>query len=452
MLFTVDFIKECFSDCDGMYDPSKEIEHVFTDSREEKVNSLFIPLVGDKFDGHTFLSAAISSGAVATLWQKDKPKPENIPNDFLFFYVEDTLKALQQLAKAYRTLVNPTVIGITGSNGKTTTKDLCHTVLQQSYRTHATVGNFNNHIGLPLTILQMPRNTEMLILEMGMNHFREIEQLTKIACPDYAIITNIGESHIEYLGSRKGIAQAKLEITLGLKQEGLLIIDGDEPLLIEQIQDVQVITCGFSDTNDIKLRDVVIDIEKTIFKIGSNSRFSIPLAGSHHAKNASYVIALARKLNMDDQTVQEGLLKLSHSAMRFEQIHGKNDALLINDAYNASITSTKAAIEVVKALDGFKEKVLVLGDVLELGSYAKEMHCSIAESIDNNITHVYTYGHNAEEITNILKKEEQHISVAHFSTKLQLENKLQKHLNSNTVILFKASRMMQFEQLVDACK
>src|SRR5699024_5954003 len=162
---------------------------------------------------------------------------------------------------------------------------------------------------------------------------------------------------------------------------------------------------GFSDTNDIKLRDVVIDIEKTIFKIGSNSRFSIPLAGSHHAKNASYVIALARKLNMDDQTVQEGLLKLSHSAMRFEQIHGKNDA------YNASITCTKAAIEVVKALDSFKEKVLVLGDVLELGSYAKEMHCSIAESIDNNITHVYTYGHNAEEITNILKKEEQHISV-----------------------------------------
>src|SRR5699024_2685937 len=170
------------------------------------------------------------------------------------------------------------------------------------------------------------------------------------------------------------------------------------------------------------------------------------------AKNASYVIALARRLNMDDQTVQEGLLKLSHSAMRFEQIHGKNDALLINDAYNASITSTQAAIEGVKALDGFKEEWHVLGDVIELGSYAKEMHCSIAESIDNNITHVYTYGHNAEEITNILKKEEQHISVAHFSTKLQLENKLQKHLNSNTVILFKASRMMQFEQLVDACK
>src|SRR5699024_10777624 len=180
MLFTVDFIKECFSDCDGMYDPSKEIEHVFTDSREEKVNSLFIPLVGDKFDGHTFLSAAISSGAVATLWQKDKAKPENIPNDFLFFYVEYTLKALTQLAEAYRTLVNPTIIEITGSNSKTTIKYLCHTVLQQSDRSHVTVGNFNIHIGIALTILQMPRNTEMLILEMVMNHFREIEQLTKI--------------------------------------------------------------------------------------------------------------------------------------------------------------------------------------------------------------------------------------------------------------------------------
>src|SRR5699024_2755083 len=334
---------------------------------------------------------------------------------------EDTLKALQQLAKAYRTLVNPTVIGITGSNGKTTTKDLCHTVLRQSYRTHATVGNFNNHIGLPLTILQMPRNTDMLILEMGMNHFREIEQLTKIARPDYAVITNIGESHIEYLGSRKGIAQAKLEITLGLKQEGILIIDGDEPLLREQIQGVQVITCGYLDSNDITLKDVIIDIDKTIFKVDPNASVSIPLAGGHHAKNASYVIALARKLNIDNQTIQEGLSKLSHSAMRFEQIHGKNDVLLINDAYNASITSIKAAIEVIKALDGFKEKVLVLGDVLELGAYAKEMHCSIADSIDDNITHVYTYGHNAEEITNILKKKEQHIFVAHFSKKSQLE-------------------------------
>src|SRR5699024_7994186 len=120
MLFTVDFIKECFSDCDGMYDPSKEIEHVFTDSREEKANSLFIPLVGDKFDGHTFLSAAISTGAVATLWQKDKPKPENIPNAFLFCYVEGTLKALQQLAKAYRTLGNTTVSGLTASNSNRT--------------------------------------------------------------------------------------------------------------------------------------------------------------------------------------------------------------------------------------------------------------------------------------------------------------------------------------------
>src|SRR5699024_10944284 len=167
-----------------------------------------------------------------------------------------------------------------------------------------------------LTILQMPRNTEMLILEMGMNHFREIEQLTKIACPDYAIITNIGESHIEYLGSRKGIAQAKLEITLGLKQEGLLIIDGDEHLLIEQIQDVQVITCGVSDNIVIILIDVVIDIVKSILLIGFDSMFSIPRAGSHHAKNASFVIAIARMLNMDVQTVQEGLLIVSHSAMR----------------------------------------------------------------------------------------------------------------------------------------
>src|SRR5699024_9129201 len=137
-------------------------------------------------------------GAIASLWQKDKPIPKDMPDNFLFFYVNDTLKAMQFLAKAYREKVNPTVIGITGSNGKTTTKDLMHAVLKKAYTTHATGGNFNKEIGLPLTILQMAPDTEMLILEMGMNHFHEIERLTLLAQPDFAIITNIGESHIEY--------------------------------------------------------------------------------------------------------------------------------------------------------------------------------------------------------------------------------------------------------------
>lgn len=452
MLFTIEFLKGLFPDHTRSFNQIEKIEHVMTDSREDRANSLFVPLVGDKFDGHIFLSAAVKNGAVAALWQKDQPKPEEIPDDFLLFYVEDTLQALQDLAKAYREFVNPTVIGITGSNGKTTTKDLLYAVLMQNYRTHATVGNFNNHIGLPLTILQMTHDTEMLILEMGMNHFHEIEQLTMIAQPDFAIITNIGESHIEYLGSRAGIAQAKLEIVQGLKQNGTLVLDGDEALLMERSLDVSVATCGFSKNVDVRLSDIVIETDKTMFTVDASTRFSVPLPGKHHAKNASYIIALARQFNMDDTTIQQGLSKLAHSAMRFEQMRGKNDVLLINDAYNASITSMIAAVEVVKALKDYKEKVIVLGDVLELGAQSKEMHRTIVESIDENIDYVYTYGRDAEEITNTLNKENRLTTAVHYSHKTQLENILQKHLDNETVILFKASRMMAFEQLVEACK
>ena len=452
MLFTMNFVAELFPTHRGEMDGAKEICHIKTDSREQQAGSLFVPLVGERFDGHEFVVSAAENGAVAALWQQDKPVPEEVPAGFPLFYVNDTLKALQHLAKAYRDFINPTVIGITGSNGKTTTKDLLHAVLQRKFKTHATIGNFNNEIGMPLTILQMQPDTEVLILEMGMNHFHEIERLTKLACPDYAIITNIGESHIEYLGSREGISQAKLEIIEGLKQDGILFIDGDEPLLTEKQLDVNLITCGFHAGAVMEITDVVIDAERTAFTVNQKHSFAVPLLGRHHAKNASYCIAVAQELGMDNQAIQAGLENLTHSAMRFEQVYGKNGVLLINDAYNASVTSMKAAIDVVKELESFTERIVVLGDILELGQQAKEMHQSIAESIDERIDYVYTYGPSAQEITDAVKKEKQSIPAVHFTDRELLGETLQKHLDNGTVILFKASRMMQFEQFVEACK
>src|SRR5699024_996331 len=396
-------------------DSGLSITEVVTDSRLQTNNGLFIPIRGENFDGHRFIHDAIHNGAVATLWDKSIDIPEAYKQSIIYFYVDDTIEALQELAKYYREKINPRVIGITGSNGKTSTKDLLHAVLQTRYKTHATAGNFNNHIGLPLTVLQMPADTEILILEMGMSDFKEIERLSKIAMPDEAIITNIGESHIEHLGSREGIAKAKLEIKAGLSNEGSLIIDGDEPLLKEEHEDANVITCGFSETNDYLVTDVHIGIDETRFKV-NNVAYQIPLLGKHHAQNSSFIISLAEKLAVKQSDIQKGMQQLQYSKMRFEQIKGKNSVTLINDAYNASPTSMKAAIEVVKQLSGFKEKVIVLGDVLELGDYTETLHRQIADAIDEGIQYVYLYGESARFIHEALNDKQVDIHHEHVET------------------------------------
>ena len=206
------------------------IENVQFDTRKSTKGSLFVPLKGAN-DGHDFIHSAIENGATASFWSAPL---DQAPAHFPVIQVEDSLLALQQLAKYYLEKIGPKVVGITGSNGKTTTKDMTEAVLSAKYNVHKTQGNFNNHIGLPITILEMPSDTEVVILEMGMNHAGEIELLSKLAQPDIAVITMIGESHIEYLGSRAGIADAKMEITAGLKETGCLIFPGEEPLLVEK--------------------------------------------------------------------------------------------------------------------------------------------------------------------------------------------------------------------------
>lgn len=208
------------------------IEGVTTDSRNVRKGNLFVPIIGEKFNGHDFVEKAFENGAHASLWSRSVPNP---PQDKPLIIVDDTLAALQQIASHYLLEVNPKVVGITGSNGKTTTKDMIASVVGTRYRVHKTKGNFNNHIGLPLTILDMPEDTEVAVLEMGMNAKGEIELLSSIARPDIAVITNIGDAHLQDLGSREGIAEAKLEIIKGLKENGTLIYHGDEPLLKKRL-------------------------------------------------------------------------------------------------------------------------------------------------------------------------------------------------------------------------
>src|SRR5574342_95778 len=227
------------------------ITGVTIDSRKIGAGNLFVPFKGERVDGHKYVVESIEKGAAAALWQKDVPNPpENLP----ILIVEDCLIALQELARNYRNQLPVKVVGITGSNGKTTTKDMTTSLLSTQYKVQKTEGNYNNHIGLPLTVLGLHEDTEVAVLEMGMSGRGEIEFLTKLARPDAVVITNIGESHLLDLGSREGIAEAKLEILKGLKDGGLAVLHGDEPLLMERIQEhkgnVLVKTFGRNDTND----------------------------------------------------------------------------------------------------------------------------------------------------------------------------------------------------------
>ncbi|QKY68958.1 UDP-N-acetylmuramoyl-tripeptide--D-alanyl-D-alanine ligase [Lentibacillus sp. CBA3610] len=448
MLFTIGWLATVFTDFKGSAHDSAEIAEVTTDSRVKADQSLFIPLTGENFDGHDYMKEAFNQGAIAALWDKKKKLPDFLPGDFPVFFVEDTLRALQELAQAYREKTNPVVIGVTGSNGKTTTKDLIASVVDSSFKTHKTQGNLNNQIGVPLTILSMPPDTTALVVEMGMNHFGEIETLSHIAKPDYAVITNIGESHIEYLGSREGIAKAKLEITKGLSEDGHLIIDGDETLLRQIHQRHHVITCGFDVSNDVFIKKVKLFQEYTQFELSDDDAYTISLLGSHHALNAAFAVTIGKLLGIARENVKQALTELNLSAMRFEMLNGKNGSSIINDAYNASPTSMKASVNVVKQLEGFMQKVLVLGDMFELGEKSKTLHQTVADNIDDSVDAVFTLGDDADEITSIVKKRYPSIDCRPFNSREKLSQALEEYVSNDTLILFKASRGMHFESFV----
>ena len=436
--------------CRGNIDALPERLGVFTDSRRPIKSGLFIPIVGERFDGHDFLLETIKNGASAALWQADRPIPEAVPADFPLFLVDDTLKALQALATLRRRKINPVVVAVTGSNGKTTTKDIIARVVGTAYRTHRTRGNLNNHIGVPLTLLAMPDDCEVCVVEMGMNHFGEIAALSKIAEPDVAVITNIGESHIEFLGSRAGIARAKMEITEGMTKEGALIIDGDEPLLTPaRGYSGTLVRCGFGPDNDYRIENLELSVSGAAFRV-NGAAYEISLIGRHNVKNAVYAIAVAERLKINQKRITEALSDLRITGMRLERLPGPNGSLLINDAYNASPTSMKAALETLADLPGYPHKVAVLGDMYELGKDERELHAKVAEALTDDITTLVTIGPKAAWIAERAETLRPGLVVKRFATKEEALPHLVALATDRTAMLFKASRLAGLETLVQA--
>lgn len=429
-----------------------EFQSVTTDSRKRVEQALFIPLVGERFNGHHYLTAAIEAGAVASLWQEEEPVPEHLPDTFQLYFVTDTLKTLQQLAQAYREQVDPFIIAITGSNGKTTTKDMVYTVLGGKEKVHKTEGNLNNHIGMPLTLLAMPNDCRFAVIEMGMNHFGEIETLTKIAQPNAAIVTNIGEAHIEFLGSRAGIAQAKMEITAGLIKEQWVLVDGDEPLLDSySISEKKAI--GFQLQASERITNLQPTEEGYTFHFLGYEHWSLPMLGKHNVKNVAYAIWIAQQLGIENDLINKRLSSLQVSGMRLEKVSGPKGSLFVNDAYNANPTSMIAAIETMKEMPNDREKVLVLGDIYELGLNEKELHESIADAVDSSFQAVICVGEKARWIHDAIEQKDlQSLDLYHVKDVKEVTNYLNKYLKQDTVVLLKASRRLELEQVLSAVK
>lgn len=436
-----------------IHDSMKEVvvAGVTTDTRKITKANLFVPLQGEKSNGHDHVQQAFEQGASASFWEHNQPNP---PEGAALVFVDDSLKALQQLAKAYLNELDTKVIGITGSNGKTTTKDMTASILGTKYRVHKTSGNFNNHIGLPLTVLSAPEDTEMLILEMGMSSRGEISLLSKIGQPDAAIITNIGESHLLDLGSREGIADAKMEIVEGLKPDGVLIYNGDEPLLINRVTDLEIrkISFGRSLTNDyypLEIESGQDDMKFTIEKEGQHE-FLLPVLGTHNVLNSMAAIAVGREMGVSFNEIAKGLSELKLTNMRMEVTFGAKGEKIINDAYNASPTSMKAAIELVKAMTDATKKILVLGDMLELGPEEAAYHYKMGELITDEIDYVLAYGNLSANLAEGAKGNLGAERVFHFDDKQALVQKLKELTEPHALVLVKASRGMRLEEVVGA--
>ncbi|WP_214268482.1 UDP-N-acetylmuramoyl-tripeptide--D-alanyl-D-alanine ligase [Staphylococcus pseudoxylosus] len=424
------------------------IQGVSIDSRDIKNQNLFIPFKGEHVDGHQYVAQALRDGAGASFYQKGTLLDENVEGPII--WVDDTLTALQQLAKAYLEFVNPQVIAVTGSNGKTTTKDMIESVLKPQFKVKKTQGNYNNEIGMPLTILELDIDTEISILEMGMSGFHEIEFLSNLAEPDIAVITNIGESHMQDLGSREGIAKAKSEITVGLKPGGLFIYDGDELLLkpyVNQLTNVDLVSIGKHSTNSLVSQIDSINNDGIAFTINEEERFELPILGEHNMKNATIAIAVGKRMKLNYDTIFNNLREVQLTGMRMQQYHTSDNSLVINDAYNASPTSMKAAIDTLAVMNG--RKILVLGDVLELGPNSQIMHEQVGEYLNGkDIDTLFTFGEESQYISNVGNRYVNHME--HFENKQKLIETIKTYVQPEDKVLVKGSRGMKLEEVVEA--
>lgn len=450
-------------------DKEKTFSNISTDTRNVAMGDLFIPLVGIRFDAHDFIEQAVIGGAAGVLIAKNTElnKAYLIDNNISVIKVKDTLKALQSLASYNRQQCNVPVIGVTGSNGKTTTKDMIGAVLETRFKTLKTKGNYNNHIGLPLTLLQLDTSYQAVVVEMGMRGLGEIDELGNIALPDIGVITNIGETHLELLDSVENIAKAKGEILNHLNKKGLAVLNGDDPWVrkISSEFEGRVVFYGFNKENHIRATELAVSEKGSTFKVvisnidsvlnkytpETEMTISLPVLGEHNVLNTLAAIAIGIELGIPQGEIVKGLEGLSLTDMRLQLIEHQG-MKIINDAYNANPTSVKAAIKTLNELSNGQRSIAVLGNMYELGQREVPGHQEVGEAVFNtNIDYLLTVGDLAAMASRkAIELGMKPDKVFHFDNNKEAVQKLKMIMETGDIILVKGSRGMKMEEIVSA--
>ena len=422
------------------------VDAIDTDTRRMKPGSLFIPIKGENFDGHDFIEKAFENGASLTLSEKDV---EGRP----YIKVESTFQALKDIAEYYRSLFDIKVIAITGSVGKTTTKEMIYSVLSQKYNVLKSEKNYNNEIGVPQTLFNLTEDHEIAVIEMGMNHAGEISRLSKTARPDMCVIINIDYTHVGYLGSREGIFKAKTEIFDYAAPGCTAYLNGDDDMLYSlRNSDRNIRYYGLEKYNEISAEDIKPQgFKGTDFKLtikGTETDIHINRPGRHLIYAALAACAIGREFGLSDAQIQKGVSDFTPAGNRME-IVDTGKIVILNDVYNASPKAVKAAIDVLGYAEG--RKVCILGDMGELGDYAPRMHKEVGLYAAQNGADLILCGGPLSESTAEGAKEAGAVPVW-FQTRDEMIEKLDGYIKEGDTVLVKASRGMHFENVVERLK
>lgn len=445
-----------------------KFENFSKDTREIKKDDIYVGIKGSTYNGNLFWKEALNLGAQAVIIDEDtKITEEEIQKykEKTIIKVKDTIKAIQEIATYKRNLYNIPIIGITGSVGKTSTRDLIASVLSQKYKTLSTVGNQNNDIGLPFTILKL-KNHEVAVIEMGMNQLGQISCLTKIAKPTISVITSIGTSHIGDLKSRENILKAKLEILEGMKEKNL-IINNDNDLLHEWYEknkkEYNIITYGIENSSNVEASEIREYEEYSEFickikKCHENNcteeekiKVKIPISGKHFVYNTMCAVIIGKQLGLTNEEIIKGIEETNLTQKRMQIIKLKENITIINDSYNASCEAMKAAIEYLGGRDNRKRKIAVLGDMFDLGEYSEDLHRKVGKEIVKNKIDILICSGNQTKyiIDEAIKHGMKQETIYYEPNNEAVKNRIKEIMKSDDEILVKASNGMKFFNIVE---
>ena len=426
-----------------------EVKGVVLDSRKVEQDFLFVATVGERVDGHSFIEQVYEKGALCVICEKAPQNPSGA-----YILVESSFQALKDVAKFYRENLDIKVVGITGSVGKTSTKEFISSVLETHYKVLKTEGNFNNEVGLPLTVLRIQEDTEVAVLEMGISDFGEMHRLSEIAKPDICVITNIGQCHLENLGTRDGILKAKTEIFDFMKEDGMVCLNGDDDKLItvESVKGTSVVFFGMNKTHAIYSSDCknqgLSGSTAVIHREGRSFSVDIPLPGEHMIYNALAATAVATMLGLSDEEIQKGIAAVEPVGGRSHIIRSEK-VTIIDDCYNANPVSMKAAVDLLTMANS--RTVAILGDMFELGSNEQELHYGVgAYAAEKEIDVILCIGELSKNMyKGALSVANSTSKAYHFVDKATLLEQLSGLLQAGDSVLVKASHGMRFEELLD---